>query len=130
ARHLFLRILNAVGSVVRQDANRSTCGPKFECTFLRQSGVPPLLPRSRLHQLRLPPSIEVSEARDYLGEQIQMLRWYIALSMCPLHKGADSPLSSMTAPVEALLIGPRGNAFSLIVFHVMASVVRLSELRQ
>ena len=59
-----------------------------------------------------------------------MLRWYIAFSICPLQKGADSQLSSMTAPVEALLIGPRGNAFPLIVFHVMPSVVRLSELRQ
>ena len=59
-----------------------------------------------------------------------MLRWYVAFSMGPVQKGADSQLNSMTAPVEAHLIVHRGNAFPLIVFHVMPSVVRLSELRQ
>jgi hypothetical protein len=52
ARHLFLHILNGVGSVVRQDVNRSTRGPKFECTSLRQSRIPPLLPRGRLQSPR------------------------------------------------------------------------------
>jgi len=56
-----------------------------------------------------------------------MLRWYVVFSIGPVKKRAESQLNSMTAPVEAHLIVHCGNTFPLIVFHVVPSVVRLSE---